>query len=371
MIKSKTSRLIAARNALARPALLGLLIVAAAAVSCARLAGRDLPWLPETVGLAAYPGPDLLIDIPTARAKLAVGARVIDVRARDEYTSGHLPGAINIPARLWRSAEPQLQLFHVDGDPEQPFDIARYERLLGDRGITQDDEVIIYGSPGRDMAVAVPLFVLDWLGHERKHLIDGDAVQLWAAAGGTLELARSRLEMTTYKAARPRADIVWDRRQVRQVALSVKEQDVVLWDCRHPDVYQGKFIITGAKRAGHIPQAVNFDMFDLFREDITFQTRFYHEMAILLGKKGISKDKQIVIYCHSGAAATHCYLVLRMMDYPRVAIYDNSWLEWGNDVKAVAREKRGELKIETAPSPATPAAEPQAPKTRDWWSPRT
>jgi rhodanese-related sulfurtransferase len=32
-----------------------------------------------------------------ARAAMQAGARVVDVRTRGEYASGHLPGAVNIP----------------------------------------------------------------------------------------------------------------------------------------------------------------------------------------------------------------------------------------------------------------------------------
>ena len=37
------------------------------------------------------------LDIPTARGYLQAGAVLVDVRGRDEFDSGHLPGAINLP----------------------------------------------------------------------------------------------------------------------------------------------------------------------------------------------------------------------------------------------------------------------------------
>src|SRR5512136_1446190 len=50
------------------------------------------PAAPE----AATPRPGK-VDGATAKALAAAGARVVDVRTPEEYASGHVPGAINIP----------------------------------------------------------------------------------------------------------------------------------------------------------------------------------------------------------------------------------------------------------------------------------
>jgi rhodanese-related sulfurtransferase len=43
---------------------------------------------------------------------------------------------------------------------------------------------------------------------------------------------------------------------------------------------------------------------------------------------GIVADREIVTYCHSGVRAAHTYALLRAIGYPRVRLYDGSWLEW-------------------------------------------
>lgn len=37
------------------------------------------------------------VSVAEARALVDAGARLIDVRSRDEFSAGHLPGAINVP----------------------------------------------------------------------------------------------------------------------------------------------------------------------------------------------------------------------------------------------------------------------------------
>jgi rhodanese-related sulfurtransferase len=49
-------------------------------------------------GAAADPEPPPgYVDGPTARALVAAGARVVDVRTPQEFAEGHVPGAVNIP----------------------------------------------------------------------------------------------------------------------------------------------------------------------------------------------------------------------------------------------------------------------------------
>lgn len=66
----------------------------------ALLLATALPALAESAmpasaaSRAVEPG---LVDGATAKSLVAAGAKVVDVRTPQEYASGHVPGAINIP----------------------------------------------------------------------------------------------------------------------------------------------------------------------------------------------------------------------------------------------------------------------------------
>jgi rhodanese-related sulfurtransferase len=68
-------------------AILGLFLAAVALPRPARAA-------PEEGVAEVKPGK---VDGPTAKALAAAGARLVDVRTPEEFASGHVPGAINIP----------------------------------------------------------------------------------------------------------------------------------------------------------------------------------------------------------------------------------------------------------------------------------
>jgi thiosulfate/3-mercaptopyruvate sulfurtransferase len=45
-------------------------------------------------------------------------------------------------------------------------------------------------------------------------------------------------------------------------------------------------------------------------------------------KIGITKDKQIICYCHSGIRAAHTYLQLKQAGFENVRLYDGSIIDW-------------------------------------------
>jgi len=45
-------------------------------------------------------------------------------------------------------------------------------------------------------------------------------------------------------------------------------------------------------------------------------------------EQGISKDKEIICYCHSGTRASHKYLQFKQAGYDRVRLYDGSIIDW-------------------------------------------
>ena len=78
------------------------------------------------------------IDVAGLKARLAAGARVIDVRSPAEYSGGHVPGAINIPIEQLDAlfsqvtsnpAEPVYFICAVGGRSARAVEIARARGL--------------------------------------------------------------------------------------------------------------------------------------------------------------------------------------------------------------------------------------------------
>lgn len=78
------------------------------------------------------------IDVAALKARLATGARVIDVRSPAEYAGGHVPGAVNIPIEQLDAlfsqvttspAEPVYFICAVGGRSARAVEIARARGL--------------------------------------------------------------------------------------------------------------------------------------------------------------------------------------------------------------------------------------------------
>ncbi len=64
-------------------------------------------------------------------------------------------------------------------------------------------------------------------------------------------------------------------------------------------------------------------------EDGTFKPA--DALRELYGGKGITPDKDVVVYCRIGERSSHTWFVLHeLLGFENVRNYDGSWTEWGN-----------------------------------------
>jgi thiosulfate/3-mercaptopyruvate sulfurtransferase len=80
-------------------------------------------------------------------------------------------------------------------------------------------------------------------------------------------------------------------------------------------------------RRGHITGSINIPALQHIRADNTF--RDADELRAMFGPALAAP--QVVTYCGGGIAATSVALVLAMLGYDRVKVYDNSLTEWAAD----------------------------------------
>ncbi len=108
----------------------------------------------------------------------------------------------------------------------------------------------------------------------------------------------------------------------------IARPDVEIVDARSHDEYVGTD--ARARRTGHIPGSVNIDWMQNTVGDAGKQILDDKALAEVYKDAGITKDKNIITHCQTGVRAANTYLALRNLGYTSVALYDGSWVEWGN-----------------------------------------
>jgi len=229
--------------------------------------------------------------------------RIVDLRDRDAYEVGHLPGAAPLDLK---------ELGHDDDGRENTvIPVDRFERLMSRLGISLDDTVVAYDDQW-GLPSARLVWALHYYGHRNVALLDG-GWDRWIAEGHptTDDVAPDRT--STFPSA-PRSDVYADYAWITGPGKS----RAVLLDTRS----EAEFA------RGHLPGALGWDWFNAVPVGSWNFARPLPELLEELEALGVRRAEEVVVYCRSGMRAAHTYVLLRHAGFERLRLYDGSWQDW-------------------------------------------
>ncbi|RIV37226.1 sulfurtransferase [Micromonospora radicis] len=234
------------------------------------------------------------------------------------YDTGHIAGAIKLD---WKT---DLQ----DPIRRDFVNKSQFEALLSERGISNDDTVILYGGNNNWFA-AYAYWYFKLYGHGDVKLLDGGRKKWELDARPLVKDAVTR-PATQYVASEPDNSIRAFRDEV-VAAIGTKN----LVDVRSPDEYAGRLLAPAhlpqeqAQRGGHIPTAISVPWSKAANEDGTFKSD--DELRKLYGEAGLDDGKETIAYCRIGERSSHSWFVLQeLLGHRNVKNYDGSWTEYGS-----------------------------------------
>jgi thiosulfate/3-mercaptopyruvate sulfurtransferase len=238
------------------------------------------------------------------------------------YDVGHLAGAVKLD---WRT---DLQ----DPVKRDFVDAQQFSKLLSDKGIANDDTVILYGGNNNWFA-AYAYWYFKLYGHRDVKLLDGGRKK-WELDGRPLSADKVERPATSYTAQAPDLSIRAFRDEVI-AAIGVKN----LVDVRSPDEFSGKILAPAhlpqeqSQRPGHITGAINVPWSKAANDDGTFKSD--EALAKLYAEAGLDGEKETIAYCRIGERSSHTWFVLQeLLGHQNVKNYDGSWTEYGSLVGA-------------------------------------
>jgi len=240
------------------------------------------------------------------------------------YEVGHVENAIKIDWQI--DLQDQLIRDYIDKE--------KFEKLLSDKGISNDSTVVFYGDKSNWWA-CYAMWVFKLFGHENCLIMNGGR-QKWIEEERPLTKDVPNFPKTDYKVCGTNDAI----RAFRDDVLEHISSGNPLIDVRSPKEFSGELLHMeaypqeGALRGGHIPGADNVPWATAANEDGTFKSADELQSIYMEGK-GLKEGDDIIAYCRIGERSSHTWFVLTyLLGFNDVKNYDGSWTEWGNLVKA-------------------------------------
>ncbi len=273
--------------------------------------------------------PEKFVSASWLSARLGTdGLRVVE---SDEdaflYDIGHIPGAVRID---WHRDlnDPTVRDF-IDGEA--------FAKLMNDKGIGRDDTVVVYGDRNNWWA-AYTAWVFELFGHPDVRLLDGGR-DAWMGEERDTSYAvpdyPSRNYPVVERQDKPRRAFVDDVR--------TRSKNHLLIDARGPEFYAGAEHLTQkepncsspVQRHGHIPGAVNHPWGasvypnGRVKDRASIAEAYAHTLATV-----DTDNPSVIAYCSNGQSAAHtCFILRNVLGLEDVALYDGSWVEWGNMIR--------------------------------------
>jgi thiosulfate/3-mercaptopyruvate sulfurtransferase len=239
----------------------------------------------------------------------------IDVRSRDAYDQGHLPGARHVDAAEWKAA-------FGDGT-----DTLEWSQRISSVLPNEHGTVVVYDEATTPTAARI-WWILKYWGADDVRLLDG-GYRAWQAAGGTPSTTTPKSGEPIDFTAQPQPERLATYQQVLDVANSGAGR-ACLVDARTAQ----------ENTAGKIPTANHLNWEALVDAE-TGTLRPPAELEQLLEPTGFdaSEPSPAITYCQSGGRASLMAFAMELVSGEPVANYYGSWGEWSKKEGAKIEER--------------------------------
>jgi thiosulfate/3-mercaptopyruvate sulfurtransferase len=234
---------------------------------------------------------------------------VIDVRKASDYSTLHITKSISLYHKSF------YQEGGISGLLKAPSSLYT---MLGAKGVAPNMTIVLYDAKSGKYSSRV-FWILDYLGYKDVKILDGQ-LEAWKAIRGPVTSAPAKKKKTTVSLT-PDASKAVDMAYVK---AAISKGSAVLVDARPAAQFSGAEGSYDPK--GHFPGAVN-----LHFEEILKAGKYVSKDKVIaaLNAKGITGDKEIIVYCNTGIFAAVVYVAAKYIaGYSNVKLYDGGIAEW-------------------------------------------
>ncbi len=227
--------------------------------------------------------------------------------ARAVYLEQHIPGAAFFDHQACSDPNSKYQLTLADGE--------YLAQRLGDLGIANDSEVVVYSTGILAWATRV-WWLLRYLGHTNVRVLNG-GLDAWVQAGGATASGEEAYAGSQFSVSLQSG--YFASKQEVEHAISTGESQAV--NSLPQAVYD----------QAHIPNSVCQPCTDFLEGGTTLLPDAELKQKLIASATG-----HTITYCGGGVAATVNAIVCRLVGNPDVSVYDGSMSEWVGEGMPVA-----------------------------------
>lgn len=242
-------------------------------------------------------------------AKIQKDANVVIVSAGTdaEYSKSHITGAVHVAYTAFDKTD------KIKGLLVSPAEMAK---ILGSKGVSEKNKIVVYDEfDGRYAGRIYSL--LKYLGAKDVVVLNGN-MDAWKKARKPITKNVTNIKKTTFTPSVNNSFMA----TMAQAEAAAGKSNVVLIDTRAADEFKG---VKDSK--GHLPGAINIDYKELLNADGTLKTKA--ELQKVYSNDGVSKDKEVILYCSTGVRTGLHYLALvDILGYTKVKVYDGGYNEF-------------------------------------------
>lgn len=277
----------------------------------------------------SYPtsGPEGQCIVEAGQVKDLLGkgnAVLVDAQNSDVYSKEHIKGAVNISRADITISVPVENMLA----PKENI-----EEVLGKNGISNSTTVIVYDD-NNNMDAARLWWSLLVYGDENVKVVSGGLKALKAAK---FETAAEVPNVTPvkYTAKDKNMNLIATIDEVK-AQVDDPQKDVILLDTRTQEEFD----------AGTIPGSILLDYVNNDYKDGTYKS--IQDIKIQYIEKGMTPDKNIIMYCKTSIRGAQTLLALYNAGYRNLKLYDGAWLEWSaNNPTAVQQKDNTQKPVES------------------------
>jgi thiosulfate/3-mercaptopyruvate sulfurtransferase len=233
---------------------------------------------------------------------------IIDARETMAYRFRHIKNARHL------GIESVISI--ADNGANLVIDAPTAEQLFSSVGIDGSKNVVVYGE-SVDPSAARIVWTLMYHGHLNVRLLDIGFNQ-WVQRGYPVTRQAHPSQQSNKDGPQFKSKInPTIRAEAEYIKAKQIDSNVVVMDARTPQE--------------HFQARIPGSILNSWEEGIGSDGEMIKSQAQLekdFKVQGISKDKEVICYCHLGTRASHKYLQLKQAGYDKVRLYDGSIIDW-------------------------------------------